>query len=205
MELGFLTPLYNLLKDSIVWLARKKGENDPLVILELRRKWKLEFERNLRVLNHALTYGDAIIRDVSRMDSYPDVEPKRKGISPWFKIEIKGLYHRGVEVFLRIESLKYVESAQGLRFARYGEEGAINAYVVGKIPFEVIKSVEWNGDEYYSCPHIYCAFSKRKKQPYEDIVFYRREHGVESDYFIEIAKYDDVLKLSKKYPRLDKI
>ena len=100
------------------------------------------------------------------------------------------LYHRGVEVFLRIESAKYEESIQSWRWADYDEPGAINVWIVGKIPFEIVKAVEWNGDQYYYAPHIYCEFTKAAKQPYEEIVLYQRKGN--PGFFIEIAKYDDV-------------
>jgi hypothetical protein len=201
MELGFLTPLYNLVKDFILWLARRQEMKSPLAILEARKKWKAEFERHLKRLQHAPTYGDAIIRDVSRIDSYPEIDDESKGISPWFKVEVKGLYHRGFEVFLRIESIKYLEAENGWRFANYDEPEAVNAAVVGKIPFELVKSVDWDGDGYYPFPHIYCEFTKKYKQPYEEVVFYIREGQGEYEYFREVARYDDVEKFSKKYPK----
>jgi len=205
MELGYLTPLYNLAKDFILWLARRQEAKSPLAILEARKKWKAEFQGRLRRLRHAPTYGDAIIRDVSRMDSYPELDDKSKGISPWFKVEVKGLYHRGFEVFLRIESIKYLDTENGWRFANYDEPGAVNAAVVGKIPFELVKSVDWDGDGYYPFPHIYCEFTKKHKQPYEEVVFYIRVGQGEHEYFREVARYDDVEKLSQKYPKPIKV
>jgi len=163
-------------------------------------KWRKEVEENLRGADKYGTHGETIIRDVSRMDAYPNIDDKQKGISPWFKVEIKGLYYRGIEVFLRVEYLRYIESENGWCYANYGDEDAVNVLLVGRIPFDVIKAVEWNGDEYYRIPHTYCTFSKKEKQPYEELVFYRVEHTEGRDYFIEIAKYVDVRKLSKKYP-----
>ena len=107
LELGFLSPLYNLIRDTGGWLYDKFGPKDPAKVLKHRTKWKAEFERQIELMkNHNL-----IIRDLVRMDSYPDIDGKAKGISPWFKTEFKGLYHRGFEVFLRIESIKYHDKA----------------------------------------------------------------------------------------------
>jgi hypothetical protein len=114
------------------------------------------------------------------------------------------VYPRGVEVFLRIESVKYEKFADGWRWANYNEPEAVNAAVVGRIPFELVQEVEWSGDGYYRMPHIYCEFSQKLKQPYEEVVLYRIEKGVTRDIFFEIAKWDDVQKLSEYYPRQSK-
>jgi hypothetical protein len=49
--------------------------------------------------------SEAIIRDLARVDAYPELDDRSWGISPCFKVETKGLYHRGLEVFLSIEEL----------------------------------------------------------------------------------------------------
>jgi hypothetical protein len=33
------------------------------------------------------------------VDAYPELDDQPLGISPWFKVEGKDLYHRGLEVF----------------------------------------------------------------------------------------------------------
>jgi hypothetical protein len=148
-----------------------------------------------------LIYGEVIVRDISRMNNYPDVDDEKKGISSWFKVEVKGLYHRGVEVILRIDSLIYAENVGQWRYSRDGEPDTVNACLVGKIPFDVIRGVEWNGDEYYRCPHVYCEFGKKEKQPYESLVYYELQGMNEYRYFNEIAKLDDVVKWNKRLRR----
>jgi hypothetical protein len=64
-----------------------------------------------------------------------------------------------------------------------------------------VKSVDGDGDGYYPFPHIYCEFTKKHKQPYEEVVFYLQEGEGEYEYFREVVKYDDVEKLSRKYPK----
>jgi len=169
-------------------------------VLRQRTKWKTEFERNIQLLENS----DVIIRDLQRMDSYPEVSEKAKGISAWFKTEFKGLYHRGFEVFLRIESIKYLEDHKGWAFCRYDEDGAENAFVVGRIPYDVVREVDWSGDDYYRCPHVYCDFNRRLgKEPYEEIVLCRRHEGSQHDWFSDLAEYSAVRKLTKKLGGLD--
>jgi hypothetical protein len=44
-------------------------------------------------------------------------------------------------------------------------------FVVGRIPFDAIVSIDWNGDEYYPMPHFYC-WVEQADGPYEAIVLY---------------------------------
>ena len=44
--------------------------------------------------------------------------------------------------------------------------------------------IDWNGDEYYNIPFIYCNFHGHRNQPYEEIPFYHSDEN--SDYFFEI-------------------
>ena len=197
-ELGFLDPLITVVKEVGGYVLRRFRKPDPVAVLESRAKWRTEFQRHLRERDASGTRGDSIIRDVGRMDKYPEVDEKSRGISPWFKVELKGLYHRGVEVFLRVESLVFVEDREAWRFGRYDEPGAVNALLVGRIPFDVVRSVDWGGDEYYPFPHMYCDFSRRGGQPYEELVFYAAHEGTDGPNFMELAKLDAVKKLSKK-------
>ncbi|MEW6415763.1 MAG: hypothetical protein AB1482_10970 [Pseudomonadota bacterium] len=198
VELGFLGPLYSLLKDLGAFVLRRIRKPDPVAVLEQRKKWRSKFEAHLRKRDASGTRGDAIIRDVCRMDQYPNLEEKSRGISPWFKVEMKGLYHRGVEVFLRVESLVFVDDREAWRFGKYDEQGAINALLVARIPFDAVRAVEWAGDEYYPFPHIYCEFSRKRGQPYEELVFYAAHDGTDGSYFMEIAKLDEVQKVSRR-------
>ena len=197
-ELGFLGPLITVIKEIGGYAVRRFRKPDPVALLESRSKWRAEFQRHLVKRDASGTHGDSIIRNVRRMDKYPDLDEKSRGISPWFKVELKGRYHRGIETFLRVESLVFVEDRDAWRFGRHDEPDAVNALLVGRIPFDVIRKVDWEGDEYYPFPHVYCEFDKRDGQPYEELVFYASHEGTNGPYFMEIAKLDDVKKLSKK-------
>jgi hypothetical protein len=197
-EFGFLGPLVTIIKELAGYLIRRFRKPDPVAVLESRSKWRAEFQLQLRERDASGARGDAIIRDMKRMDMYPDIDEKVRGISPWFKVEQKGLYHRGIEVFLRVESLVFVEDREAWRFGKYDEPDAVNALLVGRIPFDVIRSVDWEGDEYYPYPHIYCDFARRNGQPYEELVFYMSRDGTKEPYVMELAKFDAVQKLSNK-------
>lgn len=193
--------IYGILKDLLSFVFKRFKKTDPTVLLKQRQEWRSEFEKHLQKKKAELIYGEAIIRDISRMDNYPKVIDDKKGISSWFGVEVKDLYHRGIEVILRIDGLVYIENLRQWRYSTDEENNIVNAYLVGQIPFDVIRGVEWNGDEYYRCPHIFCEFNKKEKQPYENLVYYVLQGLDEHRYFTEIAKLDDVVKWNKRLRR----
>jgi hypothetical protein len=154
---------------------------DPIKLAQARQKLKSEFEKNLR-RRKRYDYGNAIIRDVGRLDTYPETNYVKNGISSWFRVEIKGLYHRGVELFIGMPiAIKYDGRNRKWELADYEEPNTIRAYPVGLIPFDNIVEVDWGGDEYYNFPHIYCNF--KKNGPYEAIIYYMRRGEGENEYF----------------------
>jgi hypothetical protein len=72
---------------------------------------------------------------------------------------------------------------------------------VSSIPYENIEQVDWDGDEYYGYPHIYCWFSN-KKVPYEHTGIYVRNDPIvvgALPYFTEVADLKDVRRRSRKH------
>jgi len=200
-EIGFISFIYNAAKDLLRVLLRRFKKEDPTYIVEARLKWKSEFEK--RISDSGGESGwrcRAIIRDISRLDQYPRVDEKAKGISPFFKVTLLGAYHRGILACLRIVGLKFDDIERAWRGYDHegGETPDLNAYLVGRIPYEGIVNVDWDGDEYDRIPHVYCRFSSKSKEPYEEIVFCeKRELDHQIVYFSEIAKLEDVRRLSR--------
>ena len=63
---------------------------------------------------------------------------------------------------------------------------------------ERIVNIDWNGDEYDGIPHVYCRFSSKSKEPYEELVFCeKRELDDQVVCFSDIAKLEDVQRLSR--------
>lgn len=131
------------------------------------------------------------------MDTYPEIS-KGKGISSWFRAGVDSTYERGIMVGLRWEGL--VEEADGFRYANWAKDelGERKVLLVGYIPFENIESVDWEGDKYYGFPHIYCYFAF-KGEPYERLAFCERHEINGWPYFVEVADYEPVRKLSKRH------
>ena len=189
--------IYTLTKDVWANFRGSRRRLSPSEVLALRQKWKGAFETHIAERHHNKLRKDVIIRDMKRIDSYPDTL-EGKGISSWFRVGLVGTYHRGILVGLNWGTL--VEEADGLRFRNYKaeEQGDLKAMLIGRIPYENIESVDWEGDEYYGLPHIYCFFTY-KKEPYEGLSFYEEivpPHGI--PFFTELRSYESVRRRSRK-------
>jgi hypothetical protein len=194
--------IYALLKDLGTWgLARVRGRRlSPAEVIRLRAKWKAEFEEHLYQTRKQKLREDVIIRDIKRMDTYPDLDDKAKGISPWFRAGLVGTYHKGALIGLEWSTLK-ADAKGEWRFTDYnkGETGDIRVILIGYVPFENIESVDWRGDEYYPFPHLYCYFDARRKEPYEKVAFCEKREMDGIPYYTEVASYDSVQKRSPKF------
>src|SRR5262245_10270226 len=98
---------------KVVWSAatgvwrfyrRNRRKLTPQQKLELRAKWKVQVESWILTHNRQKLRHDCIIRDMKRMDRYPDVT-EGKGISAWFRAALIDTYENGIMVGLRWEGL----------------------------------------------------------------------------------------------------
>jgi hypothetical protein len=95
---------------------------------------------------------------------------------------------------------KHDTEGKSWRLTNYGagEKGDAKALLIGRIPYENIEEVNWEGDEYYGFPHIYCLFS-HKGEPYEYIAYCTQGTNPGAlPFYTEIARYKRVRRLSKK-------
>lgn len=76
-------------------------------------------------------------------------------------------------------------------------ENLITAALLGYIPYENIVSVDWDGDEFYGHPQIYCYFDARNGEPYEKVVYCERKEHAGAEWYSELASYEEVRKNSK--------
>jgi hypothetical protein len=123
----------------------------------------------------AETNGDAIIREVRRKDSYPDLDNSLRSISPWFKVELKGTYHAGIEVFTSVQHVK-IEGDVARPADDPNDPAGETVFIIGRIPYSAIEAIDWEGDEFYGFTHIYCRFRVgRRRGPYAETLLYRTE------------------------------
>jgi hypothetical protein len=193
----WISSIISLFFDFVKWIVKEFKKPDPALILEHRQKIKNELENKLPRKDENGSRGEAIIRDLKRMDSYPELDSK-KGISPWFRVEIKDLYYRGLEVF--IYPMQYIAKDENdeWKFVDYSyEHDKLIVYAVGRIPFDLIKSIDWEGDEFYNIPHIYCDFKGMRGTPYETIPLYYKKYE-HSEYLSEVEDFRPYDKYIKK-------
>jgi hypothetical protein len=204
--LEYLAPgfLYSVGKDFVGFLRRKK-RFPPELKIERRDRWKTKFEDEIRTDFNEKLRTDVIIRDVARYDQYPDAIEQKRGISPWFRLALLDTYHDGILVWLRWDML--IQTGKDMyRNADYAVERAESFKVVlaGKIPFYLIENVDFDGDEYYYYPHIFCHFAI-DKMPYESLSYYKEiERDGFPPFYTHIASQDAVKRENKKHARLHK-
>lgn len=194
--LGFL---YTLAKDGWAAARGRKRRLSPAEVLAKRQKWKSEIEAKLWERRKQKLGMDVIVRDVKRMDDYPNVNEAEKGISAWYKCGLMDTYHRGVMLGLSWEMLKLDENGNW-QYANYeaSEEDRVKVILIGYVPYENIEAINWNGDEYYGNPHIYCYFDASKREPYERLVFCEKKELNGIPFYTEVCAYASVPKPIKK-------
>jgi hypothetical protein len=198
--LEYLAPgfLYSLAKDGVAAIRMMRRRLTPSEVVALRQKWKPVFDEKIWEA-HKNGHGiDVYIRDIKRIENYPDAKETAKGISPWFRAGLMGTYHRGILVGLRRTVL--TKHGKSWRFTNYaaGERGDLKVILLGNIRYEDIDNINWDGDEYLELPHIYCFFTN-KGEPYEHLGFYtERTNPGGLPFYTEVAPYDQVRRLSRK-------
>lgn len=193
--------LYNVAKDAYRKFRGQTSEEK----IALREKWKPIFEDKIRDNFARELRSDVIIRDVRRDDQYPNIGKRTKGISPWFRAGLTGSYHRGLIIGLRYQKLVGLgcDKYRVLDFDKDGDDvkqDAITVILAGLVPFENILSVDMDGDEYYSYPHIYCHFS-HGGEPYEETGFFTEGQLFPDSvpYHTKIADFESVRAESKRF------
>lgn len=168
-------------------IGRKKRNLTPEQKVQARDKWRPIFENYFLETVHNGYRSDAIIHDLNRLDTYPDIS-EGKGISSWFRVGLSGTYHRGVLLGLK---WTYIEQVDGKWQEVNKTETALKVALLGEVPFEAIESVNFDGDQFYNKPHIFCHFDY-KGEPYARL-FYGEEFQLDPGFpyhYREIAEYE---------------
>lgn len=202
MVLEYLAPgfIYSIMKDCWNYISRRRvARRKPEEVIRIRQRWKSEIEKELSERQQGKRQTDIIIRDMKRIDKYPDISEKEKGISAWFRAGLMGTYHRGILAGLKWEEL--VKEGDLWRRINYqkNESGGRTAMLIGRIPYEFIEAIDWDGDEYYGLPIIYCHFDSRSKEPYESLAYCEENHLNGFPFYTEIAPYIPSANTKKRY------
>lgn len=164
--------------------------------LERNKEWQKEFSDYLQK-NFAKNLDDAIfIRDFGRIEQYPKAKTD-KGISPSFKVWFVGTYYNGIMVslgMLEITYIKAIEDETNWFYCDIEDPHSKKVFLLGKIPYERIEEVNWQGDEWnnYS-PHVFCRFDSKSDEPYEELVYCERIDRQDLwPYYHEIVRLKDM-------------
>jgi hypothetical protein len=161
-----------LRRDYLEWKRQRRAAPEE----RIRRRQELKSQIAATLPPSRSGYAPRlIVHDLARVNAYPDVDDRPWGISAWFKVEAKGPYHRGLEVFLAIEDVA-IDKSVAHPSESGPKENTSTMFVVGRIPFDAIVTIDWDGDEYYPIPHVYCWFDQ-EHGPYEAVVLYESAYG----------------------------
>jgi hypothetical protein len=158
-------------------------------------KWRTAFleyleEQHAKELDRGL-----VIRDIGRINEYLKTKGE-KGISTSFRVGLAGIYHSGIQVhlgMLEITHIKAIEDNTNWYYCDYDDPQGKKVHLIGKIPFNRIEEVNWQGDEYDSHPHVYCRFDSTTGEPYDELVYCEMIDRRDSwPYFSEIVRLQDM-------------
>ena len=122
---------------------------------------------------------------------YPKIDSAPSGrISSWLVLEPYDFYHGGLSVILDIRFVaidddgtwEFVQDPSTVDETKYR---LAKTWYLGRIPWRNIRQIDSEGDEYYSGPHLYCAFDI-DGTPFEDFV--AREMGDDYDWPLDQEK-----------------
>ena len=197
-----LGTLFGLLPRVIDHFRAQRSASEPANILrhrlEMEAKFKAEFQKDF-----STGYAPrVIIRDLGRIDKYPDVRPNGRRISAWTRMELKGLYERGIELYYEIVTIKHQGFDDSWRLADHDEEDAETAAVLARIPYEFIERLNPEGDCYYPEPHIFCRFKGIGGTAFQEIVLYRILKTSGGDVFMPLGPLADAKRLYDRWKRI---
>ena len=200
IDLGPFSLVYRILKDLWTWIRGSRRRLSQPEITQARQKWKAEIEPAIWKRRKEGLGLDVIVHDVRRQDEYPDTNDK-KGTSSWFKVGLMGTYHRGILAGLEWTGLTLDGDKWHRTDHQAGEKKDLTAILIGYIKYENIEAIDWDGDEYYSNPHLFCHFVERRREPYEKLAYCEKRDLDDIVYYSELADYQDVKKNTKKRRR----
>lgn len=174
---GALKTVLEFVKSAYVWARGRKAALSNVEIVELRTKWKPVFDEHLALCQRDKLGRDVTVRDIKRLDEYPNIKDEAKGISPWFRAGLVGTNESSILLLLQWMSLnaEAKEFMQLEEIARQDAEGSGNVALIGYVRFEQVVSVNWNGDDYNSRPSLFLHFDARRGEPYSRLALCRRK------------------------------
>jgi len=192
---SLVSPSLRLLDRADAKWRGRRGMLSPKDILTAQTKWRPTFEDKIADNQRKKLSCDVIVRDVNRLGEYIDQKKHERGISAWFRCGLVGTYHGGIKLLLGHYTLTKSMTGQW-RFTDHGhgETGEIDVALIGYVPYEQLEHVDWDGDEYYGLPVLFCYFDTDRREPYKRLAFCTfgsfKHPDREIEFYTEICDYD---------------
>jgi hypothetical protein len=168
-------------------LLRLLGRPEPESVLKRRAEVKAEIRSNLYAED--ANWGEPpeiVVIKRGKHDAYPEVRTPLigRGASDWFKSEVRELHDRGLALTTSIEHV-IVEKGKARR-VRFDDPDPRQqkVWLVGRIPYERIRYLDWEPDPAYGAPRFYVAYTRFRRKVFRDVVLY--EGGFDGAYAYEL-------------------
>ncbi|TBG52586.1 hypothetical protein [Rhizobium leguminosarum] len=187
--IGLILGAVGIASNPVPFFGKKARNLTPEEKIALRDKWRPTFKDFFLQAARDKYRTDVIVHEVARVDDYPNINEKEKGISSWFRVGFMGTYDRGVLLGLRWTYVNQEEKGWK-EYTSAPPDTAIKVMLLGAVPYEAIESFNPDGDDYYNKPHLYCHFDFGG-EPYERVFYGQRNQLFEDSpsYFTEIAGF----------------
>ncbi|NSB23047.1 hypothetical protein B0H68_005635 [Clostridium beijerinckii] len=152
----------NSVRRNIV--LKKRMHNDFLKSTGCRNR--AELEERLHSPMTKFNKSEVLIRSIDDTD-YPENTLLEKDFTGYFKAEVYSFYHNGLQVITGVKDIK-VKQYEDIDNEDEFTIKEISALEIGYLPFDNIIDYDYDGDEYYMYPHLYCDFVNRN-DPFEKI------------------------------------
>ena len=174
--------------------------------LEMKKRMEKDFKNKKPDLiryryndTEIMRFSRVIIRNIDDT-SYPNCESDESRISNWFRVNIFGLYHNGIEIIVNSRSaVIFKDDTWSIsNVDKFESDECIikNLYILGRIPYSAIIDYDLAGDEFYDEPHIYCKYLFNG-EPYEDFRYVVPGSVEKKEYSFELSTDNKIENFSK--------
>jgi hypothetical protein len=160
-------------------------------------KWKPIIEQWLFECRRDGIGRDVTVRDVKRLDKYPETDENDRGISPWFRSGLVGTYDGGILLLLRWVTLRK-EALAHLKLPHFERSSAFpegKFALIARVAYAQIVEFDQHGDDYSSRASLYLHFDGRREGPYDKFLICKKNVNDEPppgvEWWTEICDADD--------------
>ena len=179
--------LYSIGKDILTGIARLVRRPPAEELLKHAQSVKAECERKIGD-SEPTDAPEIIVVNIGALHKYPTFDLSEPGRDPGWKLELKGVDHAGIEVFVGVNFATPADKPKEWCIHFDEVPNGRKVYLVGHIPFDNIRAIDWSGDEFSTSPKFFCRFN-RHGDPYDDHRVYELKQPDTHPYFDSIGHF----------------